>query len=300
MILLRQPRLHQDEGFYHVTARGNRKEEVFLEDEDYSKYLQLVDRYRKRYGVTVHAFTLMPNHVHLLLQVGSIPLCKTMQGIQQCYTQWWNKKYGQVGHVFQGRYKASLIEDDAYLLATVRYVHLNPVDAGIVSTPEDYPWSSHRYYLGQVSDGLVDCSFVQDLLMEYGVKDIDGLSMVSENSVDPHPKPKARPAVVPPPEPLKADLSAVLAAVCGVAEVAGESIIGGARDRRCVWARRLFMYTAVRVAGHRVVDVAKFLHKGIDKVSTALRDIDESGPPIEEERWMAIVNELKVNRSIDK
>jgi hypothetical protein len=90
----------------------------------------------------------MTNHIHLIMQIGDIPLSRIMQNISLRYTKWINFRRSRTGHVFQGRYKALLLDADAYLLELVRYVHLNPVRAGMVPMSEDYPWSGHRGYIG--------------------------------------------------------------------------------------------------------------------------------------------------------
>ena len=110
-------------------------------------------RIARGYAVTLHAYCLMPNHVHLVLRTAEASLARFMQSLQQSYTQRFNRRYGQVGHVFQGRYKALLCETDEYLVTLVRYVHLNPVRAGLAARAEDYPYSGHRAYLGGSGDG---------------------------------------------------------------------------------------------------------------------------------------------------
>jgi hypothetical protein len=106
----------------------------------------------------------MPNHVHLLVRTGDTPLAKFMQGVQQSYTLRFNKIYGKVGHLFQGRYHAIICDSELYLLTLVRYIHLNPVRATLTATPEDYPYSGHRAYLAGQSTTLMDPTPVLDLL----------------------------------------------------------------------------------------------------------------------------------------
>jgi REP element-mobilizing transposase RayT len=103
----------------------------------------------KKYNHRVHAFCLMPNHIHMAVQVGDIPLSRIIQNLSFRYTQWMNRRQDRVGHLFQGRYKAVLVDADSYLLELVRYIHLNPVRAEMVKSPEAYPWSSHLSYLGE-------------------------------------------------------------------------------------------------------------------------------------------------------
>src|SRR6266540_71048 len=145
--MARRPRLFAPGLLYHVIARGNQQQLTFLTDLDYQAYLIRLATYRQRYGVVLYAYCLMPNHVHLLLQTSEPPLAKFMQGLQQSYTQRFNRVYGKVGHLFQGRYKAIVCERDEYLAALIRYIHLNPVRARLVRDPEAYPYSGHRAYL---------------------------------------------------------------------------------------------------------------------------------------------------------
>jgi len=154
--MARRPRLFAPGLLYHVIARGNHRQLTFLTDLDYEAYLVRVARYRQRYGVSLYAYCLMPNHVHLLLQTSEPPLAKFMQGLQQSYTLRFNHVYGKVGHLFQGRYKAIVCERDEYLAALVRYIHLNPVRARLVDDPAAYAYSGHRAYLRGDDRGLID------------------------------------------------------------------------------------------------------------------------------------------------
>lgn len=145
--MARRPRLFASGLLYHVIVRGNQRRKTFQAAEDYQAYLQRLESYHKRYVIRIYAYCLMPNHVHLLVETGSIPLSKFMQGLQQSYTQYFNLRYRKVGHLFQGRYKAIICDKDEYLLALLRYIHLNPVRAGLVKNPDRYPYSGHVAYL---------------------------------------------------------------------------------------------------------------------------------------------------------
>ncbi len=129
--------------------RGNAGQDIFFSDDDrYYLYLliqQGVERYRHR----ILAFCLMNNHIHLAIQVSKDPLSKIIQNISFRYTRWINKGRHRIGHLFQGRYKAVLVDADSYLLELVRYIHLNPVRAGLVKEIGEYKWSSHKAYLGE-------------------------------------------------------------------------------------------------------------------------------------------------------
>jgi putative transposase len=146
--MARKPRLHVPGGIYHVMLRGNGGQDVFFTDDDRFYFYGLVEEGIGRFGHRIHGFCLMGNHVHLVVQVDDTPLAKIVQNLSFRYTRWVNRQQRKTGHLFQGRYKAILVDADAYLLGLVRYVHLNPVRAGLVEQPEAYRWSGHRTYLG--------------------------------------------------------------------------------------------------------------------------------------------------------
>jgi putative transposase len=162
--MARRPRLFAPGLLYHVIARGNQRQPTFLDDADYGAYLRRLALYLERYGVNLHAYCLMPNHVHLLARAGTTPLAKFMQGLQQSYTQWFNRVHEKVGHVFQGRYRAIVCDSDEYLVTLVRYIHLNPVRAGLASRPELYRYSGHRALLTGQATALLDPEPVLSLL----------------------------------------------------------------------------------------------------------------------------------------
>lgn len=147
--MARKPRIHLAGGLYHVIFRGNGGQPVFLTEDDRYRFYLLLQEGTCRFGYRVHAFCSMTNHIHLALQVGDIPLSRGMQNLSFRYTRWINWREKRTGHLFQGRYKSVLVDGDSYLLELVRYIHLNPVRAGMVNDPEEYPWSSHRAYLGK-------------------------------------------------------------------------------------------------------------------------------------------------------
>jgi putative transposase len=146
--MARPPRLHFPGAVYHVTARGNEQRPIFRDDLDRREYLDRIAHYRDRFRFQLIAYCLMTNHVHLAVRAGAVPLSRVMAGLQSSYTQWFNRRHARVGHLFQGRYKAFLVQEDRYLLALIRYIHLNPVAAGVVDDVSKYAWSSDRYFRG--------------------------------------------------------------------------------------------------------------------------------------------------------
>jgi putative transposase len=146
--MARKPRLHVPGGLYHVILRGNALQDVFFSPEDRARLYELLSEGVGRFGYRVHAFCLMTNHMHLALQAGEAPLSAGMQNLAFRYTKHVNDRRKRVGHLFHGRFKAYLVDQDRYGLALARYLHLNPVRARMVRDPAAYPYSSHRAYLG--------------------------------------------------------------------------------------------------------------------------------------------------------
>ncbi len=146
--MARKPRIHYPGASYHVILRGNAGHTIFFNKQDRSQFFYLLQDGIERYNHRIHAYCLMENHVHMLIQVDEVPLSRIMQNISFRYTRYINKRKKQAGHLFQGRYKALLIDADNYLLELVRYIHNNPVRAGMVKTPAKYSWSSHNVYMG--------------------------------------------------------------------------------------------------------------------------------------------------------
>ena len=142
-------RLELSGGLYHVTSRGDRREDIYLNDEDRIAWLDILGAVCKRFNWACHAWCQMSNHYHLVLETPEGNLSQGMRQLNGVYTQSVNRAHHRVGHVFQGRYKAILVEKDAYLLELSRYVVLNPVRAGMVKRPEQWAWSSYRAMLGQ-------------------------------------------------------------------------------------------------------------------------------------------------------
>ena len=147
--MARKPRIHIPDAVYHVILRGNAGAPIFYDDRDRYRLYLILQCAVEKFHCRIHAFCLMRNHIHRVVQVDTIPLSQIMQNVSLRFTKWINYSQSRTGHLFQGRYKALLIDADAYLLELVRYVHLNPVRAGAAASAEEYPWSGHRGYLGK-------------------------------------------------------------------------------------------------------------------------------------------------------
>ena len=142
-------RIEYKGALYHITSRGNERRKIFLDEKDRTQFLRILADYYDRYGILIHAYVLMDNHYHLILETPKGNLLKVMHGLNGSYTGYFNRRHGRVGHLLQGRYKAILIEKDTYLLPLSRYIHLNPARAGRVKKVDQYEWSSYRGYVGR-------------------------------------------------------------------------------------------------------------------------------------------------------
>jgi putative transposase len=134
---------------YHVTSRGDRREAIFVDDTDRAALLAVLGRAMDRFNAQVLAYCLMGNHYHLVLYTRKANLSLVMRQINGVYTQNFNRRHGKAGHVFQGRFKAILVDREAYLLELCRYVEINPVRAGLVAQPAQWQWSSYLAHTGQ-------------------------------------------------------------------------------------------------------------------------------------------------------
>ena len=148
--MARKQRIHYEGALYHVIARGNNREYIYKNEEDKEEYIKKVTKYIGKYKAKLHAYVIMDNHCHLLIEVSDTPLSKIMQLIQQTYTSWYNRNYKRSGHVFEQRYKSILCDKDEYLLSLIRYIHQNPVRANISGI--DYKYSSHKEYIRGVNN----------------------------------------------------------------------------------------------------------------------------------------------------
>jgi len=148
--MARPLRIEYEGAVYHVTSRGNARQRIFLDDEDYQAFLEIVTKIVERFRWICHAYCLMDNHYHLLLETPQPNLSKGMHLLNSIFSQTFNRKHRRVGHVLQGRFKSILVEKESHLLEVARYVVLNPVRAKVVEHPGQHPWSSYRASAGMV------------------------------------------------------------------------------------------------------------------------------------------------------
>jgi len=282
--MARRPRIFAPGLLYHVIVRGNQRQKTFFADRDYQAYLERLAKYRERYGVGVYAYCLMPNHVHLLLGCSDIPLSRFMQGLQQSFTQYFNRAHRKVGHLFQGRYKAIVCDRDEYLLELVRYIHLNPVRSKLVGKPEAWRYSGHGVYLRGKSTEVMDPKPVFTLLggpKAYRRFVLDGLGQghredyyrvedqrflgTEEFVKKVQEEVEGKEVRV-----AKKSLSSVVEKMTRRVKVSVEALRGPDRSWEVSRVRGLVVYLLVRRLGFGVKEVGQYLSKDETSISTMI------------------------------
>jgi REP element-mobilizing transposase RayT len=289
--MARLPRIEYPGALYHVITRGNNRQTIFKDDDDRIFHLKKLAFYCKEKRAHLLCYCLLLNHVHLLLETPEGNLSKLMQPFQTSYTAYFNRRHSQTGHVFEQRYKAFLVDRENYLLQVSRYIHLNPVGAGLVKRPESYRWSSYRAYLeekasGELYRGLILGQFGGGLkrkvsgyreFVEEGVKGKAEWSRVpvlkqafvgDEDFVEEAWRKAGRSGV----KEVRYGLRAILEAVCGTMGIESEELVSAARDEKVERGRELFMYVARRYsdAGLREI-VSRLGARDISTVSHGVR-----------------------------
>ena len=159
----RKPRFYLPGVPVHIVHRGHSRSPVFFEEQDYSTYVYWLRKSAEKYQLSIHSFVLMTNHVHVLLTpLEGKDISDFMQFIGRHYVPYINNKYGKSGSIWEGRYKASLVQEETYLLSVMRYIELNPVRAGMVESPSHYRWSSFSHNAGILRIGVVNSHSVYD------------------------------------------------------------------------------------------------------------------------------------------
>lgn len=162
--MARPLRIEYEGALYHVTARGNERSKIFFTKKDYAKFREYIEEAQRKHGFILHAYVLMTNHFHFLIETPQANLSKIMHHISSSYTTYINIKRKRSGHLLQGRYKAILVDRDSYLLELSRYLHLNPVRAKMVEKPDDYPHSSYQGYVTGIAEDILSTGTVLGMI----------------------------------------------------------------------------------------------------------------------------------------
>ncbi len=164
--MARPLRIEYEGAVYHVTGRGNERRKTYFSPVDYQKFLEYIKTAQDRFGIILHAYVLMTNHYHLIIETPEANLSKAMHHITSSYTMYVNKKRKRSGHLFQGRFKSIVVDKDSYLLALSRYIHLNPVRAKMIEKPQDYAYSSYPYYTTKKRNDILTTDLILSLQSE--------------------------------------------------------------------------------------------------------------------------------------
>ena len=158
----RTARKKSSSGIYHIIIRGINRQTIFEDEEDCAQFLEALKRYKEKSGYEIYSYCLMGNHVHILMKIGIEPLEQVMRRLCGSYVYWYNKKYQRIGNLFQDRFKSEPVEDDQYFQTVLRYIHQNPVKAGLVKHVEEYKWSSFHEYVNQAN--IVNINFLMGMI----------------------------------------------------------------------------------------------------------------------------------------
>lgn len=163
----RKARVKSISGIYHIMLRGANRQEIFHDEEDCRTFLGILQKYKQQSNMMIYAWCLMGNHVHLLVKQGDEALSITMKRIGVSYVLYYNQKYGTCGHLFQDRFKSEIVDERRYLFTVIRYIHQNPLKAGMVRRMEEWRWSSYRSYFGTERDErLLDSDYIFGLVAD--------------------------------------------------------------------------------------------------------------------------------------
>jgi putative transposase len=164
--MARQARKISESGIYHIILRGIDYRNIFLEENDFIKFKEYLQKAKTKHKAKLYSYVLMTNHVHLLIEIIDIPIGDFVKSITVGYVQYHNKKYGRTGHLFQNRFLSEAVENDSYLMTVQRYIHQNPLKAGMVDKIKEYKWSSYGEYLNRKEE-LCSTGFLIDVFDNY-------------------------------------------------------------------------------------------------------------------------------------
>jgi putative transposase len=287
----RARRVHVNGGVYHTILRGNHRDAIFRTPEDRDEFEDILGQALERFGSRVLAYCWMTNHVHALVQVADRPLGRLVQLLASRYARRFQRRVPTTGHLFERRYRARLITDLNYLLQVVRYIHLNPVEAGMVMDPADYCWSSHRHYLGMPAP---DWLFVDRVLGRFGGSTREAVAAYLaylgaprvecpvSKWVNRAPRKSADGTVVPKStgKQVAPRLETLLIEVAGRYGVSPAEVRSPSRDRKLSAPRGVLANLALNSGAATLAEVATFLGRAPATVSWLLHRYSElSNPP---------------------
>jgi len=291
--MARKPRIEYENAFYHVICRGNNRQKIYLDKEDYKTFLKYLKETKDRFFLKIYGYTLMDNHFHQLIETPEGNLSISMQSLLTRYARYFNKRHKKVGHLFQGRYKAIICQKNGYFMELVRYIHLNPIRAKIVKDPAEWTWSGYRSLLGLDRDGLVETggvlsyfgntvktareNFVRFMSEGKGIKHCeeyykvaDGRILGDERFIE-KIKMKMSESVRQSNRAFLGNISFDKLArdICNELKI--KDIKRKVKERKISFARQVFSYISRKYLHKRVKDIANFLSQELSAISQGIR-----------------------------
>lgn len=285
--MARKPRIHIPGAFYHVMLRGRGGMPVFYGQDSIQYFERLLSEGVSRYGHRIHAYCWMNNHVHMVIEAGDIPISKAIQNLSFRYTRYVNQTQNRHGSLFQGRYKAIWIHPDIFLLDLIRYVHLNPVRAGILKSPDQYRYSSHYAYLGRVATPWLTCShalgqFDDDIynarkvyaeFVLQGICEVSRIDFHREPSVSEVPE-YMMPVQSDPPNQTVVGLNVLVQAACETFRMKTEKLFSTGRERMPARVRSIITLLYIE-SGGVMSEAALFFQRDLSTLSRQVTRLRE-------------------------
>lgn len=281
----RRNRIHYRHAFHHVMLRGNNRQNIFHNANDYEDFIVCLSNAMHSYGALTHLYCLMTNHIHLVIEVTDIPISKIIQSVSTTYVKNHNKRYKKIGHLFQGRFKSKLIQDEQYLIELCYYIHMNPVKASMCESLDEYIWSSHHAYSinkNQDPQMLVSIDHIQGVLAKLGFSYHDFMQHYNRNNVRPvycsfdqHGL-VIKDSVISKSKPTNmlalenVPLHKIIDIVCDYLDVNPDDLSSGSQARKVTLARSMITYYSHYHAKYQLEDIASYFCLQRDSVSKTL------------------------------
>lgn len=265
--------------------RGNNSQNLFFEDDDRTQFCNYLSETSEFYSCKIHLFCLMTNHVHLVIEVGYIPLSKIMQTIASRYARFINQKYNRKGHLYESRFNSIVIQDEKYLLELCYYIHMNPRKAGIVHDIDEYKWSSHQTYSGNQTFPWVTTELVLEILIKNIDSENNHYFHFIQDRKDKYKTPslcridangdlticdaihKYNSNFTQQNKLINFPINRIITIICNVMQIPPEKITTNTLERKFVLARSMITYFAHYHAGYLLTDIAIILAKNVDNLS---------------------------------
>lgn len=284
--MARKQRVHYFNAFYHVMLRGNNRQNIFFCDNDRMQFCHYLSEACNIYDCKIHLFCLMTNHLHLVIEVGHIPLSKIMQNISSQYVRYINKNHNRKGYLYEGRYQAIVIQNEKYLLELCYYIHMNPVKAGLTKNIDEFKWSSHGAYNSQVKLSWLTTEFVLSLLKKHvsNIGKKQGYLSFMQDREQCYTKPtfckfdengglvicdavNSRSQDIIHNKLLRLPINKIAAIICEQMKITIDELSSVSLHRHIVLARSMVTFFAHYRANYQLIDIAIFLERSANSIS---------------------------------